>query len=161
EAAAEVRALHSLDPKHARLARMAAVLDRLDQPCADTDFAAFRDALGVPTKIARSPHLILLHQHSDAEAGERLALLERVVAGYQLLFAAQGIGLGVPRRRLVSAWFADRKDFLAFLHAQDADVFATTRGYYHPTWNAVVAYDARSTQEQVSARDTLAARRRE
>ena len=62
--------------------------------------------------MARGPHVILLHQHSDAEADERIALLERVITGYHLLFAAQGIELSVPRRRLVSAWFADQKGLL-------------------------------------------------
>ena len=102
-------------------ARMAAVLDRLEQPCADPDFAGFQKALGIETSVARGPHVIVLHQHSDAEADERIALLERVITGYHLLFAAQGIELAVPRRRLVSAWFADQKDYLAFLRSEDAD----------------------------------------
>src|SRR5262249_31043406 len=65
------------------------------------------------------------------------------------------------RRRLVSAWFADKKDFLAFLHAEGADAFSSTRGYYHPTWKAVVAFDARSTSGQRAAREKLTARRQE
>ncbi len=40
----EIRALHLVDSKHASTARMAAVLDRLDRPCADPDFAAFQRA---------------------------------------------------------------------------------------------------------------------
>ena len=105
--------------------------------------------------------MILLHQHSDAEADERIALLERVITGYHLLFAAQGVELAVPRQRLVSAWFADQKDYLDFLRSEDATAFATTRGYFHPTWQAVVAYDARSHNEQRSARNKLAAKRDE
>jgi len=161
EVAAEVREIHRLDPKHAPSARMAAVLDRLEQPCSDPDFAGFQKALGVEASLARGPHVILFHQHSDPEVNERIALLERVITGYHLLFAAQGLELAVPRRRLVSAWFADKKDFLAFLHAEDADAFASTRGYYHPTWNAVVAFDARSTVEQQTAREKLTARHEE
>ena len=161
EVAGEVREIHRLDPKHAPAARMAAGLDRLEQPCADPDFAGFKKALGTEVNQARGPHVILFHQHSDAEANERIALLERVIAGYHLLFAAQGIELAVPRRRLVSAWFADKKDYLAFLHAEGADAFASTRGYYHPTWSAVVAFDARSTTEQQTARKKLTARQEE
>src|SRR5579883_1148363 len=93
EAAAEVRALHALDPKHGPTARMAAVLDRLDRPCPDPDIEAFRAALGIETRIARGPHVLLLHQHSDAEAAERIAVMERVIAGFHLLFAAQGVEL--------------------------------------------------------------------
>jgi Protein of unknown function (DUF1570) len=161
QAATEVRELHAVDPKHGPTARMAAALDRLDRPCPDPDTAAFRAALGVETKVARGPHVLLLHQHSDAEAAERIAVLERVTAGFHLLLAAQGVELRVPRHRLVSAWFADRKDYLAFLHRQGADAFATTSGYFHPTWDAVVACDARSTDKQRAARAALATRREE
>jgi hypothetical protein len=161
EAAEEVRALHRLDPKHAPTARMASVLDRLAQPCPDPDFGAFQKALGIEASVARGPHVLLLHQHSHAEASERIELLESVIVGFHLLFAAQGVELATPRQRLVSAWFADKKDFLAFLHSEAADAFATTRGYFHPTWGAVVAFDARSTDQEKSAREKLAARRDE
>jgi hypothetical protein len=158
EAAAEIRELHALDPKHGPTARMANVLDRLDRSCPDPDIAAFRAALGIDVKIARGPHVLLLHQHNDAEAAERVAVLEQVLAGFHLLFAAQGVELRMPSHRLVSAWFADRKDYLAFLHRSGADAFATTSGYFHPTWGAVVACDSRSGDKQRAARAALAAR---
>jgi hypothetical protein len=161
EVAGEVRALHALDPRNSPTARMAAVLDRLDRPSLETDSDRFRRALGIETRVARGPHVLLLHQHSDADANERVALLERVITGYHLMFAAQGIELSVPRRRLVSAWFADQKDYLAFLRSEDATAFATTRGYFHPTWKAVVAYDARSSETQRTARDKLEMKRGE
>ena len=144
----EVRELHRLDPKHAPTARMAAALDRLDRPCSDPEFSRFRQALGISTTIARGPHVLLLHQQTEAEAEERIALLERVVTGYYLFFAAQGIELRVPDRRLTFAWFDDQTTYLAFLRSQNAGAFATTRGYFHPTWNAVVTYDGRSTDSQ-------------
>jgi hypothetical protein len=161
EAVSEVRALHALDPGHGPSARMAAVLDRLEGPCPDPDIAAFRAALGFEGTVARGPHVLLIHQHTEAEAAERVAVLERVVLGFHLFFAAQGVELKVPRRRLVSAWFADREDYLAFLHRQGADAFATTGGYFHPTWGAVVAFDARSGEVQRAARRALAGRRDE
>jgi hypothetical protein len=161
EVTAELRELHSLDPKHLPTARMAAVLDRLDLPCNDPEFARFQRALGIETRVARGQHVILLHQHSDADADERIALLERVITGYHLLFAGQGVELAMPLHRLVSAWFADQKDYLAFLRSEDATAFATTRGYFHPTWNAVVAYDARSSDSQRTARAQLTAKRDE
>ncbi len=161
EVAVELRELHSLDPQHQPTARMAAILARLDQPCAEADFGRFQNALGIGMKVARGPHVILLHQHSEAEAEERVALLERVISGFYLVFAGQGLELMVPRTRLVSAWFADQKDFLAFLHSEGADAFATTRGYYHPTWKSVVTYDARSVDPQLSARKKLESKRSE
>jgi hypothetical protein len=161
EAAAELRALHGIDPKHAPTARMAATLDKLERPGRDPELLEFRKALGISTGIARGPRVVLLHQQTEAEAEERVALLERVITGYYLLFAAQGIELRVPERRLICAWFADQKDYLAFLHSQSADAFATTKGYYHPTWNAVVAYDALSSDRQQSGHETARARREE
>ena len=162
EAADELRELHRLDPKHAPTARMATALDRLDQPCPDPDSAAFQKALGdrgqCGARAARDP---VAPAFAKPRPNERIALLEKVITGFYLLFAAEGIELSTPRQRLVSAWFADKKDFLAFLHAEEADAFATTRGYFHPTWNAVVAFDARSTDQQQTREEKLAARRDE
>jgi Protein of unknown function (DUF1570) len=161
EAASELRDLHGVEPKHAPTARMVATLEKLERPGSDPELADFRKVLGISTSIARGPHVVLLHQLTEAEADERIALLERVISGYYLFFAAQGIELRVPDHRLICAWFADRKDYLAFLRAQNADAFATTKGYYHPTWNAVVAYDALSSDQQQSGRETARARREE
>ena len=93
EVVPELRELHALDSKHLPAARMSAVLDRLGEPCVDPDFDRFQKALGTGTSVARGPHVILLHQHSDSEADERIELLERVITGYHLLFAAQGVEL--------------------------------------------------------------------
>ena len=161
EVVPELRDLRASDSKHSPTVRMTNVLDRLGEPCIDPDFDRFQKALGIETRVARGPHVILLHQHSESEANERIELLERVITGYHLLFAAQGVELSVPRRRLVSAWLADQKDYLAFLRSEGAEAFATTRGYFHPTWNAVVAYDARSNEPQRTARNKLAAKRDE
>ena len=67
----------------------------------------------------------------------------------------------MPRRRLVSAWFAEKRTIWRFLRSEDSDAFASTRGYFHPTWDAVVAFDARSTDPQRTAREKQAARRDE
>ena len=56
------------------------------------------------------------------------------------------------RKRRISWRFFTRKQPMRF---------ATTRGYFHPTWDTVVAFDARSTEEQRTARGMLAARRDE
>jgi hypothetical protein len=146
DAEALVRAAHLADPGQPTVARMVAVLDRLDGvgPGCDPDLDAIHRALGGSFAAARGPHVLLLHQRSETEAAERLDLLERVVRTYYLFFAAQGIELAVPGQRLVSAWFADRRDYLALLHAEGADVFRTTLGYYHPTLQVVVTFDTRS-----------------
>src|SRR5262249_18756064 len=123
--------------------------------------SAFRKALGISTSVARGPHVLLLHQQTEAEAGERIALLESVMTSYYLFFAAQGIELRVPDRRLVFAWFSEQTDYLTFLRSQNAGGFVTTRGYFHPTWNAVVAFDARSTDSQRDGRESIQKRREE
>jgi hypothetical protein len=145
-----LRAAHRTDPGQAAVARMVAALDRLDAPGSRSDpepaLDAIYRALGGSFDAVRGPHVFLLHQQTVAEAAERLDLLERVVRTYYLWFAAQGIELPVPGQRLVSAWFAEQHDYLAFLHAEGADAFRTTLGYYHPTLQAVVTFDVRSAR---------------
>ena len=70
--------------------------------------------------VARGPHVVLLHQHDEADAAERVALLERVLTAYYLYLAALGYELKLPAHRLPSAWFARRDDYLAFLHVERA-----------------------------------------
>jgi Protein of unknown function (DUF1570) len=161
EAVAEVKALHRDAPGHGPTARMAAAIDLLAAPCDDPEISGFRGALRVDFQAARGPHVLLLHQHSDAEAAARVALLERVVASYYLTFAGSGIELKAPARRIIFAWFADRSDYLSFLKSQAAGAFQNTRGYYHPTWNAVVSYDARSAESDQQEQAVFAARRDE
>jgi hypothetical protein len=161
QAEAMLRAAHQSDPAHEPTARMVAVLDRLAQPCTDPDLEPLRRVLGGVSSTAQGPHVVLLHQHTDAEAAERIALLERVVVSYYLLFASHGINLRPPTQRLASVWFADHDAYLAYLRSEKLGVFRSTRGYYHPTRNAVFTYDARSSGTQRQARDAIAARRRE
>lgn len=161
EAAAELRSIHQADPQHAPTARMVDVLNRLEPTAPDPDFEDFKGALGIAVKEERGPHILLLHQHSEIEAAARVALLERVVTSYYLTFAGSGVDLRVPDRRLIFAWFADQADYKAFLNRQNASPFANTRGYFHPTWNAVVAHDGRGSDEHRRNQETLSARRAE
>jgi len=156
-----LRAAHEADSGHQPTARMVELLNRLDRPCDDPDLDRFRAALGQSFDVARGPHVVLFHQHGEADVRERLELLERVGRSFFLLMASRGVDLPVPSRRLVSAWFGDQRDYQAFLQANHASVFRSTRGYFHPTFRAVVAFDARSAKDQRDARDTLAARRKE
>jgi hypothetical protein len=158
EAEAMTREACLADPGQPASARLKATLDRLDdaQGCPLPDLAPLRSALGGPFEVASGPHVVLLHQHGTVEAGARLEVLERVVRSFYLMFAGQGLELPLPRRRLVVAWFVEQSDYLAFLHAEGADAFRTTMGYYHPTLNAVMTYDLRSSPAQRSARDALA-----
>lgn len=158
QAESMLRQAHQSDPKHQPTLRMVRMLDRLARAGADPDVTPIELALGGHTSIARGPHVLLVHQHPESEATERLDLLERVVAAYYLLFASQGIELPVPERRMVSCWFARHDDYLAYLNRANLNVFRSTRGYYHPTLNAVLAYDGRSSGTQKQTRDALASR---
>ena len=160
QAESMLRLAHAADPGHPATARMIAVLDRLDRVggVSDPDLEPILSALGTSFSIERGPHVLLLHQHPAAEAAARVELLERVAQSYFLLFAAHGLELPVPGRRFVMVWFADQRDYLAFLHAEGADTFRTTLGYYHPTLDAVLTYDARTSPARRKARDAIAAR---
>ncbi len=160
QAVAMTREAHAADPRHPASARMVAALERLDRPLPDPDLGAIHRAIGGHTDESRGDHVILLHQHGRADAAERVDLLERVVTSYYLLLAAQGIELPAPRQRLPTAWFARRSDYLAFLDREKSTAFRATQGYYHPTLDAVFCYDARSSDRQMAARKTVAARRR-
>lgn len=161
QAEAMLRDAFQADPTHQPTGRLVALLNRLDRPCGEPDLSSIRAALQGRFEVSESPHVVLLHQHSAAEAQERLDVIERVVRTYYLVLCAQGFELTLPRERLVSVWFAERRDYLDYLHAEHADAFQSTTGYFHPTRNIVLAYDARSTDAQRAARSGLDARRRE
>jgi hypothetical protein len=139
----EARASAPSDPQAARLGTL---IDRLDRPCPDPDTATLRTALGTPCEEARSQHVLLLHQTDPAEARARLEVLENVVTAFYICFAFQGFDLPVPKNRLVSVYLRDRDRYVAFLESQNAGSFRSTFGYFHPTLQAVVAYDLRPTQ---------------
>ena len=161
EATSMARSAHASDPTHAPSARMVAALDRLAEPLPDPDLAAVRPGLEALDRTARTSHAILFHRHPDAEAAERLALIEQVIVGYYLTLAADGLQLPPLRHRLASAWFPDRDAYRDYLGSEHAGAFDTTRGYYHPTRDLVAAYDARSDPRQRVARGEIDDRRRE
>jgi hypothetical protein len=161
QAESMLRAAHQADPQHQPTARMVAALARLAQPCQDPDLEPLLRAIGGSSEVARGPHVVLVHQHTAAEAAERVDVLERVVTTYYLLFAAQGIDLTAPSRRLASAFFVEHKDYLEYLRAENLETFRSTRGYYHPSLNAVMAYDSRSSGTLKQLREVLASRQSE
>ncbi|WP_254053940.1 DUF1570 domain-containing protein [Singulisphaera sp. GP187] len=161
QAESMLKAAHEADPTHQPTARMVAVLASLAKPCPDPDLEPLLRALGGASEVVRGPHVVLIHQHTAEEAAERVDLLERVVTTYYLLFAAQDIDLAVPAHRLASAYFLEHKDYLEYLRTEHLEAFRSTRGYYHPTLNAVLAYDARSSGALKQSWEPLAARQRE
>lgn len=161
ECDAMIRAAHAADPTHQPSARMVAALDRLKPPCPEPAIPPLLRGLPSDVRIARGPHTLLIHQHTEAEAAERLAHLEQVTTAFYLYFASLGFDLPAPTDRLPSAWFARKADYIAFLRAEGATAFLTTRGYYHPTRRLVIAYDARDDPTRLNARQALLAAREE
>jgi hypothetical protein len=156
EAVAMVHAAGASDPTHPTTSRMLAALERLAAPLPDPDLSPTLAALGGTFRVVRGSHLVLLHQHDDAEATRRVEFLEGVFTGFYLEFAALGFELPAPRRKLLSAWFAEREDYRAFLRSEDAEAFLNTRGYHHPTRRLVVAYDSRSDPSYRRSAESLA-----
>lgn len=143
QAVALFRSIQADDPAHQPTARIVAVLDRLEASCCDPDLNALRRPLKGRFEVVRGPHVLLFHQHPAAEAAERVEVLERVLLSYYIFLTAQGFDLQVLDRRMASAWFARREDYLDFLKAEQAEAFLTTRGYYHPTRDLVICSDSR------------------
>jgi Protein of unknown function (DUF1570) len=158
-----ISSLEELRPAATSLApanRAISAIDRLALPCPDSDLDALKTRLKpLRFREVRGPHAILLHQHSEAEALERLDVIERVVKTFHIAFAAQGVELPPPGRQLVSVYFANRRHYVEALHHLDAAAFAETQGYYHPILHAVFAFDTRSTEDQQAGRRAIANRK--
>jgi hypothetical protein len=161
EVIASLEELRPIASASSPVTRAIAAIDQLSLPCPDPDLAPLKARLK-PLRFGevRGSHAILLHQHGEAEALERLEVIERVIKTFQIAFGAQGVQLAAPRRRLVSVYFADRRDYIETLRRLDAEAFAETQGYYHPVLHAVFAFDTRSTDEQQAGRRAIANRKR-
>lgn len=149
------------DPNHAQAASLVRALGRISPPLDDPEPAGLVGALGGTFREARSPHFLLLHQAGEAEATDRLGLLEQVYVTYYLTLAARGIELAPPRHRLATAVYARQADYLAFLDREHARAFGSTQGYYHPTRSVVVSFDPRDLPAQRQGRSALDAHRGE
>lgn len=137
-------------------ARAIAALDRLAPPCPDPNLEPLRARLRpLRFREARGPHVVLFHQLGEAEAAERLDLIERVVRTFHIALGAQGIDTRAPERRISSVYFADRRDYVGFLDRIGSNAFSGTQGYYHPVLKAVFAFDGRSSEEQKAGRRAI------
>ena len=160
EASAGLGELRGVAPAHGPTARAVAAIDRLALACPDPDLEPLRGRLRpLRFREARGPHVVLLHQHDEAEASERLDVIERVVKTFHIALAAQGIELLTPSRKLVSVYFAERRDYVESLKKLESQAFDDTQGYYHPVLGAVFAFDARSTAEHQARRRGVANRK--
>ncbi len=148
EAVTMLRAAYAADRNHAPAARLVALLDHLDQPLPDPDLAGLSRILPGNYRVSRSKHLLLLHQHEEAEARERLDVLEQVFITFYLIFTAHGDDLDLPTQRLASAWLANQKDYRSFMQKFVGSDTVTSSGYWHPTRNFVITYDFRSWADQ-------------
>ena len=147
-----LRSAHEADPSLQPVARLVGRLDRLQAPLPTPDLGPLREALPGTFKLAEGPHVALLHQHDEAEAAERVAMLEDVLTTFDLVFTAQGFDLRIPAGKLVHVWVAEEADYRTFLRAEAGPAFLTTHGYYHPTRRIVLTCDGRSRGDERRAR---------
>ncbi|MDB5349073.1 MAG: hypothetical protein JWN86_320 [Planctomycetota bacterium] len=161
EAVAMIGRAGAVDPEHQPTARMCDVVNRLKAVLPDPELAPILRSAPPGHRLARGPHILLIHEHSDSEAAERVAILEQVITAYYLHFSSLGIELAVPQHRFPSIWFAKKADYVSFLRGEGAEAFLTTRGYHHPTRGLVVAYDCRDDPPRKKARIDVDARRSE
>lgn len=126
------------------LTRLQDTAKRLRPALEDPDLNALQNLLPANARYARGPHTLLIHQHDDADAAGKVALLERVFWTYYLEQAARGLTLQPPRHRLVLLWFRERDAYLARLRAEGATAFLDTHGYFHPTRLVVLQCDERA-----------------
>ncbi len=161
EAESMYRAAREADPTNPTANRLGSLVDRLEADSPDPDLAPIRRGFPADVRIARGPHVLLFHQHSDREAQGRVDLLEKVYKSFFYAFAELGIDLEPPRDRLPSIWFARKDDYLAALNEQGATAFLTTRGFHSPTRGLVLAYDCRSDPKRIEAQDVLRRNRAE
>ena len=144
-----------------RTTKLVRCLDRLRGDWPDPDVLPLLRNLPRGMKVARGPHVFLLHEHGDADAAERVQLIERVITGFYVYFHDLGFDLPIPDRKIASAWFARKGAYRAYLRAEGAGGFASTRGYHHAVRNLVVAYDCRDDPERRKVREEIAGRRAE
>ena len=140
---------------------MIAALDRLEAPLPIPQSPPCSAVPRLAIGSRRGDHVLLIHAHPEAEARERIDLIERMIVAYYLYFASLGLDLPPPSHRIASLWFPRKADYQAYLRDEHADAFLTTRGYHHPTRGLVAAYDCRDDPQRVTAKDALIARREE
>ena len=159
EASAWLRSAHEADPALEPVARLVEVLDRLDRPVEAPDLGPIRRTLPDGFRVIEGSHVVLLHDHQESEARDRVALLESVIVAFHLAFEAQGFELRAPASKLVAVWFPDPSSYGDWIAIEAGDAFRTTRGYYHPTRRVVVTDDSRAHPEHRRALAFEASRR--
>jgi hypothetical protein len=144
--------------------RLGTALAVLDMPWGEPAIALEELKSGLPggrAQVAHSGHVVLIHQHEDEEAQERLGHLERVLTAYWLEMRRIGVVLEVPRAKLVVVWLREGKDYREYLRREGATAFLNTRGYYQPARRVVTLSDARSDPGRRAARSLLEAKAKE
>lgn len=145
------------DPPDSTRTRLRETSRFLDADLPDPDLSALERLLPEAPRFTRGPHTLLVHQHDEAEAARKVALLERVLQTFYLEQAARGLSLPPPRERLVLLWFRDRGAYQERLKAEGATAFLDTHGYFHPTRLVVFQCDERAFDRSTRTAETASA----
>ena len=128
KAAQVVRNFDSANERARMILDLKAELERTIPPSEELE-KELRELIRVPTfKVARSRHFILLHDlptsnllgggKEESRVEVRLDLMEKVYESFFQFFAARGVKLNVPDKRLKGVLFNNKADFEDFAHAE-------------------------------------------
>jgi hypothetical protein len=162
EAVQLIREAHQIDRGNTLAGRLVRVLDELQKPIPDPpDLAQTTKEAGVELKVERGSLALVLYQADPSAARERLRVVEQVATTFLLVFTARGMELHPPRHKLVSIWYQNQVDFVAFLDRSNAGAFRTAQGYYHPVRDVVAAFEAGSNSSHQKGLAAIARRQNE
>ncbi len=116
---------------------------------------ATRELLPARFREFESPHFIIF---SDADAGQIQRMqeqLERAHDEFHRFCRRVRLTPEPLRHKLVSVLFAERTEYREFARKQDAVVDPSVAGYYAPSRDRAVFYDARTNPSVVDAEKTL------
>jgi hypothetical protein len=152
EAIDEVGKMGASDPRPGRVAALKAKMAEPLTGEAEQEHEMRRNVRKPDMKVAVSEHFIMLYD-TDEKPGDRkkplhqsrLDLLERVYEAFLLKFYSRGVELEIPKERLQTILFSDKKDYMLYATSLSPSL-ASTAGFWDPMTNLSVFYD-RSSDE--------------
>ena len=145
--------IQKIDAEHKPSAVGRRIRERLrsEIPVTDAEEKAIRNIVKEgDMKVLRSEHFIMLTDVTkrskgsrESRAHERLKLMENVYIGFMGLFASRGVELVTPRERMMTVYYADRKDFRSMASSLHHNVEGLL-GFFQPDINCSFFFDFES-----------------
>lgn len=124
----------------------AAVADDVSPPPIVSDSEALERTQKVVPQLSRteSEHYVLLSDAPLEDAQHVTRLLEATLRSFYANCQAMRLPAHPPRHKLVAVLFREKSDFAAFAKSQDGMQQSWAAGYYSPTVDRLVMFDAMS-----------------